>query len=37
MSPSLGRGAFDDCLGGVRYLNWKVSEMGECKGKKKTF
>ena len=37
MSPSQGRGAFDYCLGGVRYLNWKVSEMEECKGKKKDF
>ena len=35
MSPSQGRGVFDDCLGGVGYLNWKVSEMEECKGEKK--
>ena len=35
MSPSQGRGVFDDCFGGVGYLNWKVSEMEECKGEKK--
>ena len=35
MSPSQGRGVFDDCLGGVGYLNWKVGEMKECKGEKK--
>ena len=35
MCPSQGRGVFDDCLGGVGYLNWKVSEMEECKGEKK--